>query len=137
MLNKKLYQQVFKSIVFSNVNNILLPRCIVFQSIFMKILCKICQKTCFLSHCIFPYKDRVYNSVLIWENTGQRKPIFLHILHSETEHTHPEIMFKVNNRNIRTRCEICSKLTIKTIKTNNGVVLVSLLLTLNIFNTLF
>ena len=23
-------------------------------------------------------------------------------------------MFKVNNRNIRTRCEICSKLTIKT-----------------------
>ena len=23
-------------------------------------------------------------------------------------------MFKVNNRNIRTKCEICSKLTIKT-----------------------
>ena len=30
-------------------------------------------------------------------------------------------MFKVNNRNTRTRCEMCSKLTIKTI----GVVLVS------------
>ena len=38
-------------------------------------------------------------------------------------------MFKVNNRNTRTRCEICSKLII-------GVVLVSLLLTLNIFLTL-
>ena len=36
-------------------------------------------------------------------------------------------MFKVNNRNTRTRYEMCSKLTIK----------ISLLLTLNIFNTLF
>ena len=39
-------------------------------------------------------------------------------------------MFKVNNRKTKTRCEICSKLTIK-IK----IVLVSLLLTLNIFHT--
>ena len=37
-------------------------------------------------------------------------------------------MFKVNKRNIRTRCEICLKLTIKTP--------LSLLLTLNIFHTL-
>ena len=36
-------------------------------------------------------------------------------------------MFKVNNRNTRLRCEICSKLTIK----------ISLLLTLNILYTLF
>ena len=36
-------------------------------------------------------------------------------------------MLKVNNRNIRGRCEICSKLT--------GFVLVSLLLTLDIFQT--
>ena len=42
-------------------------------------------------------------------------------------------MFKVNNRNSRTRSEICSKLTMMT----PGVVLVSLLLTLNIFYTLF
>ena len=40
-------------------------------------------------------------------------------------------MFKVKHRNTRIRCEISSKLTIK-----SGVVLVSLLLTLNIFNTL-
>ena len=38
-------------------------------------------------------------------------------------------MFKVNNRNTRTRWEISSKLIIKT----PGVVKVSLLLTLNIF----
>ena len=37
-------------------------------------------------------------------------------------------LLKVNNRNTRTRCEICSKLTLKT--------LVSFLLTLNIFHIL-
>ena len=40
-------------------------------------------------------------------------------------------MFKVSNRNIRTRCEICSR------SDAIGVILVSLLLTLNIFHTLF
>ena len=40
-------------------------------------------------------------------------------------------MLKVNNRNTRAKCEKCSKLTIKV------PVLVSLLLTLNIFHTLF
>ena len=42
-------------------------------------------------------------------------------------------MFQVTNRNTRTRCEICSKVTIKT----PDVVLVSYLLTLNIFHSLF
>ena len=42
-------------------------------------------------------------------------------------------MFKVSNRNTRTRCEICSKLTRKTPERRQ----VSLLLTLNIFHTLF
>ena len=59
--------------------------------------------------------------------------------------------FKVNNKSTRTRCEICSKLTVKTPKQRrcrSGVfivnfkhisyfVLVFLLLTLNIFHTLF
>ena len=48
-------------------------------------------------------------------------------------------MFKVNNRNTRTKCEVCSKLTIKTPERRHcaiGVVLVSLLLPLNIFHTL-
>ena len=46
-------------------------------------------------------------------------------------------MFKVNNRNNWTSCEICSKLTKRHQNDSNGVVLVSLWLTLNIFLTLF
>ena len=45
-------------------------------------------------------------------------------------------MFKVNNRHTRTTSEICSKLTIKTPNDTKGAVLVSLLLTLNIFHSL-
>ena len=44
----------------------------------------------------------------------------------------PVYLLKVNNRNTSKRCKTCSKLTIKI-----GVVLVSLLLTLNLFDTLF
>ena len=44
-------------------------------------------------------------------------------------------LFKVNNRNTRTRCERCSKLTIKTLERRQW--LVFLLLTLNIFHTLW
>ena len=41
----------------------------------------------------------------------------------------PDIyLLKVNNRNTRTRCEICSKLTIKIPERANDVVLVTLLL---------
>ena len=40
-------------------------------------------------------------------------------------------LLKVNNRNTKTRCEICSKLT-----SANVVFMVSLSLTLNIFHTL-
>ena len=43
-------------------------------------------------------------------------------------------LFKVNSRNTRKRCKICSKLTIKTQEQRSNVVLVSLLLTLNIFH---
>ena len=32
--------------------------------------------------CILPYDDRVYDYVLLRENTGQRKPVFSHILRS-------------------------------------------------------
>ena len=28
----------------------------------------------------FPYKDKIVDSVFIWKNTGQRKPLFWHIL---------------------------------------------------------
>ena len=47
-------------------------------------------------------------------------------------------LFKINNRNTRARYEIGLKLTIKTLKNDsNTIVLVSLLLTLNTFYTLF
>ena len=42
---------------------------------------------------------------------------------------------KVCNRNTIKRCDICSKLTIKTPKRRNYVILVPLLLTLDIFYT--
>ena len=37
--------------------------------------------TVFLTR-IFPHKDKIKNSFLIWENAGQRKPIFWNILSS-------------------------------------------------------
>ena len=48
-------------------------------------------------------------------------------------------LFKDNNGNTRKRCEICSKLIIKTYEQRHwrDVVLLSLLLTLNIYHTLF
>ena len=46
-------------------------------------------------------------------------------------------LFKVNKRNPRKKYEICSKLTNKDLNDANGVVLVPLLLTSNIFQTLF
>ena len=46
-------------------------------------------------------------------------------------------LFKVTNRNTGKRCEICSRLTIKTLQRVIDVVLVFLLLTLNIFPALF
>ena len=49
---------------------------------------------------------------------------------------HNFYLLKVNNGNIRTRGEICSKLTIKQQNDATGIVLVFLLLTLNIFHTL-
>ena len=46
-------------------------------------------------------------------------------------------MFKVNNRNTRARCEICSKLTERHLKDAIGFILVSLLLTLRILHLWF
>ena len=46
-------------------------------------------------------------------------------------------LLKVNNTNTKTRCEICSKLTIKTPIDANTVALLSLLFTLNMFHIMF
>ena len=37
----------------------------------------------FLLTLIFPYKERIIDSVLVRENTGQWRPVFLHNLWSE------------------------------------------------------
>ena len=46
-------------------------------------------------------------------------------------------LFKVNNRNTRKRCEMCSKLTRKTLEYVSDIVVMFLLLTLYIFHTFF
>ena len=73
----------------------------------------------------------------------------MQLLWSATTHPAGCYIFKTSNRNTRTSCEICLKLTIKTPELRQwhhsgrhhndviGVVLVSLLLTLNIFHSLF
>ena len=63
----------------------------------------------------------------------QEKKISVHLIEFKTFPAGND-MFKVNNRNTRTRCEICSKLTIKIPERRR---LISLLLTLGKFHTLF
>ena len=46
-------------------------------------------------------------------------------------------LLKVSNRETGKRCEICSKLTMKTPERCHDVILVFLVLTLNIFHTFF
>lgn len=41
--------------------------------------------------CIFPYKDRIYNSVLIRKWMGQTKPLLWHILRSVKSSFHEEL----------------------------------------------
>ena len=50
---------------------------------------------------------------LFFENLGKRR--FFHVLAFSTKSNPTGIyLLKVNNRNTRTKCETCSKLTIKT-----------------------
>ena len=70
-------------------------------------------------------------------------PIHLHAfkyfstIFSENPYIDPANIYlvKVNNRNTTERCEMCSKITIKTLDRFNDVVLVSLLLTVNIISS--
>ena len=47
----------------------------------------------FYLSCIFPHKDGIYESVLIWEYTVRRKPVFWHILQSVTK---PSVYFSIS-----------------------------------------
>ena len=93
-----------------------------------------------------PRKDKImlyenhFQLRLKWQNSGSY--VFIHVssVHASLNgfylpYTYPagNYIFKVNNKNTRSRCEIYSKLRIKTPEDAIGVV-VSLLLTLNIFH---
>ena len=65
----------------------------------MKLSCvRTCKNEAKLNECV---KKNVYQSVVTCIFVSRSFPA-------------GNCMFKVNNRNTRTRCEICSKLTIKT-----------------------
>ena len=61
------------------------------------------------------FRSNIYNGTFC-DNTQEEKLLFQRDV---TELLQPSLspvgnMFKVSNRNTRTRCELCSKLTIKT-----------------------
>ena len=58
----------------------------------------------------FLYILEARNLALRWKIV--QNLIFVYLFSPETAHPAGNYMFKVNNRNTRTRCEICSKLTI-------------------------
>ena len=66
---------IFMSIILKSV-----PRILALQLLLCSFpLHKICENTGFQWH-ILPYKYKIYDFVLIRENTGQWKPVFQHIL---------------------------------------------------------
>ena len=75
-------------------------------------------------------------TILYWHDNTEK---WLQHFVATCDATNPtcNYMFKVNSRNNRAMCEICSKLTMKTPERAIGVALASLLLTLNIFHNLF
>ena len=82
---------------------------------------------------LFSYPERWSKEVEINSVSSQRKEESLRVTFDEF----PAgiYLIKVNNKNFRTKCKICSKITKKTAE--RCIVLVSLLSTLIIFHTLF
>ena len=63
----------------------------------------------------FFYKcDQIRRKLWIWSLLPKKSfLVFCAVGYSSSSYPAGNYMFKVNNRNTRTRCEICSKLTIK------------------------
>ena len=83
---------------------------------------------------------RIASQILVIVKLNGRKDFILRVLFSFVPARN--YLFKVSNLSTRIRCESCSTLrmsmlTIFNINDVNGVALVSLLLTVNIFQTLF
>ena len=84
------------------------------------------RKLCMVHNTLFMFFNNNLSELISW----------LHLLTKDCLTSNPANMylFKVNNRNTRKKCEICSNLAIKT---PDAVVLVFFLLTFNIFHTFF
>ena len=95
------------------------------------------MNNCFLRRCCKLHLQRFFFLVVAWKsfdvfkNQFSKSFIGIYGKNETIAKAAGNYMFKVNNRNTTTRCETCSKLTIKTLER-----CVSLLLTLNIFYTL-
>ena len=97
---------------------------------------------------IFPYSDWIrtritpnrstFYAVCLWRCYRKHACKLCFVAASELLH-YPagNCMYKANDKNTRSKCEICSKLTIKTPEWRHWFILMSLLLTLNIFHSLF
>ena len=103
-----------------------------------------------LNSSFYSYFNREFSSVSFFVRWGQHFWEYIYIytdvvtafrlsqsFRGELHSYYPADIYllKVNNRSTRTRCKICSKLTHQ--NGVNSVVLMSLLLTLNIFYTMF
>ena len=85
---------------------------------------------------------RIATQILVIARLNGRKYFILRVFVCDIINRSKELPVKVSNSSTRIRCESCltlrmSMLTIININDVNGVVLVSLLLTVNIFQTLF
>ena len=101
-----------------------------------------CSCSLFYGRFSFTFKQTLYFPVLTVFRTWTPFIIYRRKIISSNRRQFPasiylaKVLLKVDNRNTRTRCRIRSKLTIMTLDAI-GVVMVSLLLILNIFHTLF
>ena len=85
---------------------------------------------------------RIATQIVVIAKLNGRKDFILRVFVSDTIVPARNYLFKVSNLNTRIRCESCSilrmlMLTILNINDVNDAVLVSLFLTVNIFQTLF
>ena len=120
LVQKSLLPSVFLrwNMFFLNMSSISI--CLLFQTEIAKRLNTICNQLLpFLSqevsHLIYHFIFKEFKSPFSSKGISLIKEIKVYNLESILMHVAADIyLFRVNNRNSRTRCEICSKLTMKT-----------------------
>ena len=126
------FWQNFSDVIFQSIAVYFCVK--TYQICFHSVLERVKYVTCGNIYCSFGKKRIRYNCSIfpVWTSVMPFNHTFL-LFHNPVS----ICMFKVNNRNTKPRFEICSKLTIKTPERRQWDRSVSLLLTLNIFHTLF